>query len=43
MSAAVATEQLLIKSAFHLGLGCESAAGMDETAAATAALLANSV
>lgn len=37
MSAAVATEQRLIKSAFYLDLGCESAAGMDKTVEAAAA------
>lgn len=45
MSATLATEQRLIKSAFYLDLGCESAAGMEKTvgAAAAAAIDAKSV
>lgn len=34
---AVVTEQLLIKLAFYLDLGCESAAGIDKTVAGAAA------
>lgn len=37
MSAALVTERRLIKSAFYLDLGCESAAGMDKTVGAAAA------